>query len=147
VLDLCEPKPYLAHQAMFDASFPHGWHYYMRACDVAELSDEVIDVTVDHSLQITSPLTAFPIWQMGGAVGRVGEEETAFGTRDAAHTFNITAMTCGTDGFDAERDWRGACGQPSPRTRRASTSTSSWKRARSGSSKPTARRGTSGCRR
>ena len=38
VLDLCEPKPYLEHQAMFDASFPHGWWYYMRACDVAELT-------------------------------------------------------------------------------------------------------------
>ena len=38
VLDLCEPKPYVAHQAMFDPSFPHGWWYYMRACDVAELT-------------------------------------------------------------------------------------------------------------
>ena len=27
VLDLCEPKPYLAHQAMFDPSFPHGRRY------------------------------------------------------------------------------------------------------------------------
>ena len=49
VLDLCEPKPYVAHQAMFDASFPHDWWYYMRACDVAELSDEVIDIAVDHA--------------------------------------------------------------------------------------------------
>ena len=30
VLDLCVPKPYLAHQAMFDPSFPHGWWYYLR---------------------------------------------------------------------------------------------------------------------
>ena len=66
VLDLCVPKPFLAHQAMFDLSFQHGWWYYMRACDVAELTDEVIDITVDHSLRINSPLTAFPIWQRGG---------------------------------------------------------------------------------
>jgi hypothetical protein len=25
VLDLCEPKPYVARQAMFDPAFPHGW--------------------------------------------------------------------------------------------------------------------------
>ena len=35
VLDVCKPKPYLDHQAMFDASFPHGWWYYFRSCDVA----------------------------------------------------------------------------------------------------------------
>ena len=75
VLDLCEPKPYVDHQAMFDASFPHGWWYYMRACDVAELSDEVIDITVEHAMRIQSPLTAFPIWQLGGAVARVGEDD------------------------------------------------------------------------
>jgi FAD binding domain/Berberine and berberine like len=105
VLDLCEPKPYLAHQAMFDPSFPHGWHYYFRACDVAELTDEVIDITVDHSLRIQSPLTAFPIWQLGGAVARVGDADTAFNGRGAGHTFNITGATETADGFDEERDW------------------------------------------
>jgi FAD/FMN-containing dehydrogenase len=105
VLDLCQPKPFLAHQAMFDPSFPHGWWYYMRACDVAELTDEVIDITVDHSLRIGSPLTAFPIWQRGGAAARVGEDETAFGGRGAGHTFNINAVTATAEGFDEEREW------------------------------------------
>jgi hypothetical protein len=105
VLDLCVPKPFLAHQAMFDLSFQHGWWYYMRACDVAELTDDVIDITVEHSLRINSPLTAFPIWQLGGAVARVGEDETAFGGRSAGHTFNITASTETAEGFDEEREW------------------------------------------
>ena len=105
VLDLCVPKPFLAHQAMFDLSFQHGWWYYMRACDVAELTDEVIDITVDHSLRINSPLTAFPIWQRGGAAARVGEDETAFGGRSAGYTFNITAVTATGEGFDQEREW------------------------------------------
>ena len=105
VLDLCVSKPFLAHQAMFDLSFQHGWWYYMRACDVAELTDEVIDITVDHSLRINSPLTAFPIWQRGGAAARVGEDETAFGGRSAGHTFNITAVTHSGEGFDQEREW------------------------------------------
>jgi FAD/FMN-containing dehydrogenase len=105
VLDLCEPKPFLEHQSMFDPSFPHGQWYYMRACDVAELSDEVIDITVEHAMRIRSPLTAFPIWQMGGAISRVREEGTAFNGRGAGHTFNITAATAGLDGFDEERQW------------------------------------------
>jgi hypothetical protein len=105
VLDLCEPKPFVDHQSMFDPSFPHGRWYYMRSCDVDELSDEVIDITVEHSMRIQSPFTGFPIWQMGGAVSRVGEEETAFNGRGAGHTFNLTASTAGPDGFDEEREW------------------------------------------
>ena len=105
VLDLCEPKPYLAHQAMFDPSFPHGRWYYMRACDVTELSDEVIDITVEHALQIRSELTAFPIWQMGGAIARTSDDATAFNGRGAGHTFNITGSTATAEGFDEEREW------------------------------------------
>jgi Berberine and berberine like len=105
VLDLLEPKPYLAHQGMFDPSFPHGQWYYFRACDVAELSDEVIDITVDHSLRIESPLTTYPIWQLGGAMARVGEGETAFSGRSVGFTYNINATTATRQGFDAEREW------------------------------------------
>jgi hypothetical protein len=105
VMDACEPKRYVDHQAMFDPSFPHGWWYYLRACDVAELSDEVIDVTVEHTRRIGSPLTSPPIWQLGGAVARVGEDETAFNGRAAGHTFNLTGITATAEGFDAERDW------------------------------------------
>ena len=60
LLDLCEPKPYLEHQAMFDPSFPHGQWYYMRSCDVAELTDEVIDITVEHSHANRLPADCIP---------------------------------------------------------------------------------------
>src|SRR4249920_34227 len=103
--DICEPKPYLAHQSMFDPSFVPGRWYYFKSCDVAELSDEIIDITVEHSLQIASPLTSFPIWQMGGAVARVGNDETAFNGRTAGFTYNIGACTETGAGFDEEREW------------------------------------------
>jgi FAD/FMN-containing dehydrogenase len=105
VLDGCAPKPFLEHQAMFDPSYPHDWWYYMRSCDVTELTDDVIDIAVDHSLRIRSPRTAFPIWQMGGAVTRVGEADTAFSGRHGGHTFNITGMTDTAEGFEEEREW------------------------------------------
>jgi FAD/FMN-containing dehydrogenase len=105
VADACTRKPYLAHQAMLDPGFVPGRWYYFRAFDVPELSDEMIDITVEHSLRIKSPLTSFPIWQMGGAVARVGEDETAFGGRQAAFTYNIGASTENAEGFDEEREW------------------------------------------
>ena len=105
VVDACMPKPYVAHQAMLDPAFPHHWWYYARACDVAELTDDVIDITVEHSMQIQSPVTSFPIWQLGGAVSRIDDEETAFNGRHAGHTFNILGVTKTEEGFDEERDW------------------------------------------
>ena len=105
VADVCAPKPFEAHQAMFDPSFPHGRWYYMRSCDVDELTDEVIDITAEHSLKISSPLTSFPIWQMGGAVSRVSDDETAFNGRHVGFTYNITCSTESGDGFDEEREW------------------------------------------
>src|SRR6266511_2108009 len=105
VADVCAPKPFLTHQAMFDPSFVPGRWYYFKSCDVPELSDEIIDITVDHSLRIKSPLTSFPIWQTGGAVSRVGEDDTAFGGRHAGFTYNIGAATATAEGFEEEREW------------------------------------------
>jgi FAD/FMN-containing dehydrogenase len=104
-VDACVPKPYVAHQAMLDPSFPHYWWYYVRSCDVAELTDDVIDITVEHSMQIQSPVTSFPIWQMGGAVSHPGDDDTAFNGRHAGHTFNILGATQTAEGFDEEREW------------------------------------------
>jgi FAD/FMN-containing dehydrogenase len=105
VADVCVQKPYLAHQAMFDPAFVPGRWYYFRSFDVPALTDEMIDITAEHSSRIQSPLTSFPIWQMGGAVARVGEDETAFGGRNAGFTYNIGASTATAEGFDEERQW------------------------------------------
>jgi hypothetical protein len=105
VLDVCQPKPYLVHQQMFDPTFRHGWWYYVRSCDVAALSDEVIDIMVENGSRITSPVTSVALWQMGGAVARVDEGATAFNGRNAGHTFNINGNSETADGFDAERQW------------------------------------------
>ena len=105
--DLCEPKPFLDHQAMLDPGLPHGWWYYCRSCDVAELTDDVIDITVEHSMRIQSPRTTYPIFQLGGAVQHVADSETAFNGRAAGHTYNINAVAPGDngEGFDEEREW------------------------------------------
>ena len=99
------PKPFLAHQRMLDPSFRHGWWYYVRSCDVGALSDEVIDVVVEYGNRISSPVSSLALWQMGGAVARVGEDETAFNGRNAGFTFNINGNSLSAEGFDAQRQW------------------------------------------
>jgi FAD/FMN-containing dehydrogenase len=104
-LDRCAPMPYLTLQQLFNASFPPGWWYYFRSCDVAALNDDIIDVMVQYGEQIVSPITALGVWQAGGAVARVGEDETAFHGRSAGHTFNIGGNTTSAEGFADERAW------------------------------------------
>ncbi|TCC16872.1 FAD-binding oxidoreductase [Kribbella speibonae] len=105
LLDLVKPQPYLDLQAMLDPGFPHGRWYYIRAGDVAELSDEVIDVAVARGHAIDSPYTAYPIFHLGGAISRVPADSTPFGGRASGHTFNFVGATDGPDGFEAQRDW------------------------------------------
>jgi len=104
-LDLCAPMPHLTHQQMYDPAFAPGWWYYFRSCDVAELNDDIIDVMVQYGRQIESPISSIGLWQMGGAVSRAGEDETAFNGRNAGHTFNINGNTETAEGFEEEREW------------------------------------------
>jgi FAD/FMN-containing dehydrogenase len=105
VLDLCIPKPFVMHQRTFDPSFRHGCWYYVRSCDVAELNDEIIDIIAAYGSQIGSPISSLALWQMGGAVARVGQNETAFNGRQAGFTFNINGNAESAAGFEAERGW------------------------------------------
>jgi FAD/FMN-containing dehydrogenase len=90
-VDGIAPKPYIAHQAMFDPAYPHGRHYYWKAWKLPPLSDAAIDTIVDHASAITSPLSAIPLFTLGGAVGRVADDATAFTGRSAAHDINFVA--------------------------------------------------------
>ncbi|HEX4717463.1 MAG TPA: FAD-binding oxidoreductase [Thermoleophilaceae bacterium] len=103
--DLCRPKPFVEHQAMFDATFPHGRWYYFQSRDVQRLSDELIDVTAEHMLRIESPHSGSPIFHLGGAVALADTGETAFSGRSAGHTINVNGVSETAEGFDAEREW------------------------------------------
>jgi FAD/FMN-containing dehydrogenase len=92
IVDLLEPKPYLALQSMFDPSVPHGWHYYWKSVEVPPLTDAAIDTLVEHASALTSPKSYCIVFQLGGALRRVAEADTAYSQRDAAHNVNINAV-------------------------------------------------------
>jgi FAD/FMN-containing dehydrogenase len=92
IVDLLEPKPYTALQAVFDPMVPHGWHRYWKSVELPRLTDDAIDSLVEHSSEPTSPRSYTIVFQLGGALGRVGEHETAFSQRSTAHDVNINAV-------------------------------------------------------
>jgi FAD/FMN-containing dehydrogenase len=74
---------------------------YWRSDFLTDLSDEAIDVVLDHFARITSPLSAVLFEQFGGAVARVGQDDTAFAHRDAEYDVVIIARW--TDPTESER--------------------------------------------
>jgi FAD/FMN-containing dehydrogenase len=92
IVDLLEPRPYLALQSMFDPSVPHGLHRYWKSVELPPLTDEAIDTLVEHASTQTSPKSYCIVFQLGGALSRVGAEETAYSQRNAAHNVVINAV-------------------------------------------------------
>jgi FAD/FMN-containing dehydrogenase len=84
-MDLVQPMPYTAFQAMLDDFAPSGWQNYHRGVHLAGLPDEAIDAYLAHGPQRLSPMTQAIIFRHGGAVTRFSPETAAAGHRDAAY--------------------------------------------------------------
>ena len=93
--------PYTAQQTMLDEGFPSGLQVYWKAHFLSGLDDAAIDILVDHFGRITSPLSAILLEQIGGAVSRVGEDETAFSNRSAP--YNLAVIARWVDPAEADR--------------------------------------------
>lgn len=87
--DVFGPMPYTALQTMLDGSAPSGLRNYFRGGFLDALSDEVIDIALAHGARMPSPMSQIHFHQMGGAVGRVSADATAFSGRHAAYTYNV----------------------------------------------------------
>src|SRR5262245_4214127 len=92
LLDLCEPRPWLEHQALFDGSVVPGWHYYWKSVELDDLPSDAVDAIVDATERITSPRSYAIAFQLGGAMARIGEMDTAYGGRAAGFDVNLNGV-------------------------------------------------------
>jgi hypothetical protein len=102
LIDLVAERPYVQLQSLFDPAVPHGWHYYWKSWETPPLTDAAIDTLVEQTAKITSPRSYIIVFQLGGAMARVGEHATAFGQRFEGHDININAVSLPGD-TQAER--------------------------------------------
>jgi FAD/FMN-containing dehydrogenase len=91
-VDLVQPMPYTVVQTLVDPANPPGRRNYWKAENMNEMNDEAIETLVDHAATITSPFSVIIIEPKGRAISQVGENETAIGGRDAAHTLYAFSM-------------------------------------------------------
>jgi FAD/FMN-containing dehydrogenase len=109
VVDLIAARAFVEHQGMLDPAFPPGIWIYSKATDVGALSDDVLDIMLDYAGRVVSPRSGIIAWQLGGAVARVGELETPFGSRSSGFLVDILGGTDSAEGFEPERDWARDC--------------------------------------
>jgi FAD/FMN-containing dehydrogenase len=102
VMDMVQPMPYTALQTMLDAGGPKGINGYMKAEFMEELDDEAIGKLARHGAGRASPLSQIIMEPLGGAVARVGEEDTALGRRDVDWVYHALGMWMEPDQASAE---------------------------------------------
>lgn len=105
LIDLIEPKPYVAHQGTFDASVPHGLHYYWKADYLPPLTDAAIETLIKHAWTAPSPASYTIIFHLGGAIRHLDSAAAAFEDRTAEHALNINSVWSGTDGSAEQIAW------------------------------------------
>jgi hypothetical protein len=103
--DGISPKPYVVLQSMLDAGAQPGWLYYLKSEFLPDLNDELIDTLATYASGITSPLSLVGGFQMGGAISRIGEDETAFGHRDASFSLVINSAWQNHDESERHIRW------------------------------------------
>ena len=91
LIDLSGPWPWIGLQNGFDALFPKGELRYWKSRALAELTEAAIDEIADFAARRPTPATDIVVWHHGGAMGRVGETDTAYGGRDAAFLVTVEA--------------------------------------------------------
>jgi FAD/FMN-containing dehydrogenase len=89
LLDLSGTLPYRDLQASLDPFFPAGARRYWKALYLDGFDDAAIATTVDWSNRRPSPETLVIVRHCGGAMARVGAEETAFGDRGSEWMLSI----------------------------------------------------------
>jgi FAD/FMN-containing dehydrogenase len=104
-MDLVQPMPYTALQAMLDGFAPRGWLNYHRGLHLRSLGDASLHEFLEVGAAIHSPMTQGILFRHGGAVSAVDEDATAASHRDAASMAHPIACWATPEETDYEMEW------------------------------------------
>ncbi len=91
IADVVGPHPFAAWQQAFDPLLAPGARNYWKSHDFAELSDTAIDILTGAASKLPDPGCEIFIAHVGGAVGRIAPEATAFPQRSSHYVMNVHA--------------------------------------------------------
>jgi FAD/FMN-containing dehydrogenase len=107
VVDLLGPMPYVELQQFVDPLWEAGAANYFTSAFIDRLPDEAVATFADfHRRSPDLPVQAeLHIHQLGGAMGRVPDEATAFTDRRSPYIVNCIARTPDAADLPTHRDW------------------------------------------
>jgi hypothetical protein len=85
LLDMSGHMDFRTIQTKFDLMVYGEWSGYWKSVFLDRMSDDVIDVAVDWSKKRPIGTSVVQLMHLGGAIGRVGAGDTAFGDRSAPY--------------------------------------------------------------
>ncbi|GGX59115.1 FAD-binding oxidoreductase [Streptomyces minutiscleroticus] len=91
LVDMSGTVPYTTVQSAHDMLFPDGDRYFMKSLFMDELSDDAIRVLVEWDARRPTPESLIVVRTLGGAVARVGADESAFAHRSARYNVSFDA--------------------------------------------------------
>jgi hypothetical protein len=97
--------PYVTMQTLIDPLYPRGRWNYFRSAFFTELGGRTADAILSAYSGVPNEMCELHIHHLGGAMGRVAADATAFGTRDQEFILNVIARTPTADGFDGAVQW------------------------------------------
>ena len=85
--DLIQPMPYIEQQKLLDDTWPPGGNYYWKTSLLSNLSDDAIEVLIEHAARAPSTQSVIALQQLHGAATRVPPTATAFAHRFDHYNF------------------------------------------------------------
>jgi FAD/FMN-containing dehydrogenase len=89
IADVIGPQPFAAWQTILDPLLTPGMRNYWKSHDFLDVSDGLIDVLVDFAGKLPDAHTEIAFAQLGGAISRRGNGETAYARREAQYLMNV----------------------------------------------------------
>jgi FAD/FMN-containing dehydrogenase len=98
-------QPYAGFQTAFDPLLTPGGRNYWKSNNFSSLSDAALDVMIAAAARLPGPECEIFVAQLGGAMGRVKPEATAFVGRDANYIMNVHGRWSDTRDDERVRAW------------------------------------------
>ena len=89
IADVIGPQPFAAWQTILDPLLTPGMRNYWKSHDFLDIDDGLIDVLVDFARRLPDPNTEIAFAQLGGAISRLTNADSAYARREAQYLVNL----------------------------------------------------------
>jgi len=105
IADVIGPQPYAGWQTVLDPLLTPGMRNYWKSHDFLDVDDGLIDVLTDFAHRIPDDQTEIAFAQLGGAISRLTNGESAYARREAQYLMNVHGRWADPARDDAVISW------------------------------------------